>query len=373
MGRRLVGRHHIDYCWIEVDGRVLHVSHYVGRARPSNARCPVCGAQAILHLGAKNSHHYQHQGGASGCPLSEGETAKHFNAKHHVAEQLRAGAPLHIRGRCPGDGIETVCSHTHELLWVQDWIDIGVESTVGALRPDVLILGETGPLAAVEILVTHSVTQEKASVLTRLNVPWVEVTADDALSWSLGEALPILRCDLAPDMWLCDDHRAARDRRLKEEEQREKARLAAAARAAREQQEEDARRARQRTVTVMVIDAVTGAKRSRYVFRVTVQMQPNGKAAERVWLSCDQAPSYYFVDGEPDRSRTLHLFSSAAIAYMTDLMDCDHYEFLESPNSGWQPPDAVDPAALVDVAQYPPRYRWDGERETWTPIYMPEA
>jgi hypothetical protein len=278
------GRAYLNYCWVEVDGRVVHVSSYVGLPRP-RARCPVCGAVAVLHLGNRRAHHYQHKNGISSCPLSAGETAKHFNAKHHVAEQLRGGASLHVSVRCPGDADDTNCPHTSELLFAQNWNTVDVESTVGSVRPDVLVNANTGLLAAIEILVTHSVSQGKAAVLAELKVPWVEVAADDALGWKAGEPLPVFRTHLTADAWLCFDHRAARDLRLKHEAGLEELRRAVAARAAREQQEAESKLARQRTVRLMAIDAVADAKRVRYIFRVNARMDSHGGEAEKVWLA----------------------------------------------------------------------------------------
>jgi hypothetical protein len=365
--RRKADQNHLNYCWVEVDGSVVHVSRYAGRTRPKG-HCPVCGKPAVLHLGERRPHHYQHKGGVSGCPLSEGETAKHFNAKHHVAEQLRATSALQVSGRCPGDGGDTDCPHRSELLLVQGWRAIEVESTVGSSRADVLVVGETGPTAAIEILVTHSVPQAKAALLAELKVPWIEVAADDALHWDSTEALTAVRSHLGPDPWLCTDHRNSRDQRLRTELLLEEARRATAVRKAREQQEADSKRARQRTVRYMVVDAVSDTNRARYIFRVNVQLNVQRTAQEKVWLSCDQSTSFEKVDYAPEGARTLRSFEEDVLRYMIELISFDYYKRLETPIVGWQQPEVIDPAALASIAEYPPCYRYDIAKQVWDRI-----
>jgi hypothetical protein len=368
MARNSAEMTHDNYCWVEVDGRVVHVSHYVGSPRPRGL-CPVCKASVVLHLGERKAHHYQHKGGISGCPLSAGETAKHYNAKHHVAAQLRAGSELRIGRRCPGDGSDTGCSQRSDVLFAKDWAHVIVETTVGSLRPDVLIINETGPIAAVEILVTHSVSWEKAEILACLDVPWIEVDADDALQWTADKALPVACTHITGEVWLCPGHTAARALRLRTESLLEEARQAAVARAEREQQEAESKLARQRIMKFIAVDAVSDTRRARHVFRVSVQLDAGETIVENAWLSCDQSSSFYSaVDTDLTDPATMAMLTKAVLHYMMDLKYWDKYECLEAPFSTWQIPGHVDPTAVLDEARYPARYRWEAARDAWASI-----
>ena len=246
-------RHRAKLTWAVVDGRVVHVSAFAGvapRNRPL-ARCPECDHAVILKLGRINAHHVAHAPDDA-CGATQPETALHINAKYHVAEELRRaaarGLPLVIRRAClagrarsrrlierPGDVTwkewqQAPCPSLDERSWAIAWDSVHVEQRLTALEsrlvPDILLLRDGTPVAAVEIFVTHRVDDQKAGVLARLGVPWLELRAEDVLApgveggapWNIDHPVPVFREGPAGS-WRCPAHQ-----RLFEEWQEERRR-----------------------------------------------------------------------------------------------------------------------------------------------------
>lgn len=193
--------------WVVVDGEVRHISAFanlpVGR-RPV-ASCPQCARPAILKLGEKVAHHAAHRPGDQ-CAATAPETALHLNAKFHLAEQLRLGAPLDLEDHCAtGEG----CAAVQARAWGVAWDRVDVELPVGSRRPDITLFAGTTPVAAVEVFATHAVDAEKATVLAELELPWLEVRAHhiirgDVSAWSRPSTLPVHR-EAPPSPWWCAD------------------------------------------------------------------------------------------------------------------------------------------------------------------------
>ena len=72
---------------------LTHVSIFqaIPRGRRPRVRCPECDLEVTLHLGPERAHHFAHPPGAR-CIVTQPETALHFNAKFHIAKELREAA-----------------------------------------------------------------------------------------------------------------------------------------------------------------------------------------------------------------------------------------------------------------------------------------
>lgn len=256
-------RHGAKLTWVVVDGRVVHVSTFADvppRNRPV-ARCPECGHAVILKLGRINAHHVAHAP-EDVCGATQPETALHINAKYHAAEELRRaaarGLPLVARRACLAGRVRTrgvmerpqdvtwkewqdaPCPNRDESTWAITWDGVQVEQRLTALEsrlvPDILLLRDGTPVAAVEIFVTHRVNDDKARVLASLGVPWLELRAEDVLApdgvggapWNVDHPVPVFREGPA-GRWRCPAHQRLfqnwqEERRQEEAEERERGR-----------------------------------------------------------------------------------------------------------------------------------------------------
>lgn len=207
--------------WVLVAGRPRRVSDFAGTppARRPAASCPACGRRLILKLGPVRRHHAAHPPDAT-CVATRPETALHLDVKLALAARLADGADpaalLTLRLHCAAGA--DACGASRDVQWVRGWDEVIVEGWVAApaaqRRPDILLRRAGVPIAAIEVLVSHRVTDEKAEALARLGVPWVELCASEALLEALvprdagGLMLPADRIgpDEAPAGWRCDAH-----------------------------------------------------------------------------------------------------------------------------------------------------------------------
>ncbi len=207
--------------WVTIDGRLHHVSDFVGippRERPP-ARCPECGDLVTLKLGRVRRHHAAHAAGAI-CAAAHPETALHLDCKLALAAALdrllARGSPpvLTVVRRCAGPllGASENCEATSVAPLADGWDAVHVERRVSdMLRPDLLLTRGGVPVAAIEIVVTHPVSADKASELDALGVPWVEIDGAGRLTtvdgWRLDEPLEV-RAEGGRAAWRCAAHRA---------------------------------------------------------------------------------------------------------------------------------------------------------------------
>jgi hypothetical protein len=218
----------LGLAWVLVDGQPRSVSDFAElpprrRPRPS---CPLCGRRLTLKLGRIRRHHAAHAPNDA-CAATAPETALHIDTKLYLAAQLRAAVgsdpTLLIRRRCEGT-LHEKCDVVRDERWAQGWNEVDVESGVAAgsrLRPDILLAKNGVPIAAIEVLVSHRVPDEKAAALENAGVPWIEVRANSGLlegetAWSVSGALPAVRVGRAgaSRTWRCDAH-LRRSRRLR--------------------------------------------------------------------------------------------------------------------------------------------------------------
>ena len=217
----------LGLAWVLVDGRPRCVSDFAAlpprqRPRPS---CPLCGRTLTLKLGRIRRHHAAHAPNDD-CRATRPETALHIDTKLYLAEQLTSAIAsdptLMIRRRCEGTPLER-CDAIRDEPWAHGWDEVVVEAggTAERFRPDILLRTEGMPIAAIEVLVSHRVPDEKAAALEGAGLPWIEIRADPELlegdtAWRASRALPIERVSRrgTSRTWRCDAH-VRRSRRLR--------------------------------------------------------------------------------------------------------------------------------------------------------------
>lgn len=218
----------VRLAWALVGNELVQVSTYFGvppRQRPL-ATCPVCSDRVWFNLGSRKAHHFSHARGAD-CAVQSGETAAHLNTKFQIAAALKGASHLRIREQCCDIGTSLRCEATNVVTFISTWEDVRVEHGIGSLRPDILLLREGTPLAAIEVYATHEVPAEKVEALAALGLTWIEVKADPALydpehPWTADTPLGALRREPATE-WrcrYCTEVMEDRERQRQEEERR---------------------------------------------------------------------------------------------------------------------------------------------------------
>lgn len=210
--------------WVRYAGEIVHVDRWAGippRSRPDTS-CPVCEQPVVLKLGRRRIHHAAHRADDA-CPARNPETADHINAKFHLAFELRRVRALTLLDQCaepipilPGRPPLT-CSQTRARPWCPGWDEVLVEERLGTLRPDLQLRCDGRTVAAIEILFSHAVPEEKAVALAALGVPWIEVSTSDvfgrtAALWTAEQPLAVVR-ESPPTVWSCAAHETERVRR----------------------------------------------------------------------------------------------------------------------------------------------------------------
>lgn len=162
-------------------------------------RCPGCRSELVLRKGEVRSPHFAHKAFGFCSP----ETALHLGVKAWIARALgkrlrgvRRGVPrLRVRcagrqqpgysrpaGQCPGEAWLPLADLAFDQVLVE-------AANPDGLKPDILLLGEGGPVLGIEVLVTHPVDAAKAA---RTSHPWVEVDAMQVLksphAWKPSQA-----------------------------------------------------------------------------------------------------------------------------------------------------------------------------------------
>ncbi len=160
--------------------------------RPDQAKpgvdytCPGCQAAVVCRSGDRRRPHFAHRGG-EGC---SSESVLHRAGKLRILYVIQAwkdgqGARPCVSRPCPRYGcdggvvqdVPSDITHAAEEVRLPD----------GTIADVVLFRGMT-PAVAIEVLVSHSVSPEKAA---RFQIPWMEVRAKDILDrpywWVLAQ------------------------------------------------------------------------------------------------------------------------------------------------------------------------------------------
>jgi hypothetical protein len=172
------------------EGRVSHSSIAVPIAfsetgdlvRPGDAergleyRCPGCGVPLVLRRGTMRRAHFAHRRGDGCSPDSQ----LHRAAKRRIVQVVEEWKA----GRGPRPSVSRSCSRfecdggiTQDLPDDVTHATEEVRLSNGSVA-DVVLFRGADPAAAIEVLATHRVSQEKAE---RMPLPWVELAAEDVL------------------------------------------------------------------------------------------------------------------------------------------------------------------------------------------------
>src|SRR5437879_2207412 len=111
----------------------VHISQ-VESGLNSNCVCPCCKGNLVAKKGEKVTHHFAHFDNTNCQP----ETVLHFIAKNFVClkiqELLESRTSLMLSWSCDR------CKKRHEANFLQNATSVHLEHSLGACRPDVVIL-----------------------------------------------------------------------------------------------------------------------------------------------------------------------------------------------------------------------------------------
>jgi hypothetical protein len=203
------------------EGALCHVSNFIDnpvKERP-DVFCPECQSVVILKLGQQKAHHAAHKPDSL-CLLTKSETVLHLNTKAYLQSQLLNARQLYINQYCTGwtapdigpyEGGHKACrgERARMFLWLADWDGVEVERFVESRKPDIVCYRGGRPIAAIEVLVTHAVDEQKRLDLERAGLHWLEVAADEDLyagarKWTPDRPLPYVRCVPPLPAWTCN-------------------------------------------------------------------------------------------------------------------------------------------------------------------------
>lgn len=141
-------------------------------------RCPECEGRLILRKGEIKTTHFAHHRAPESCRfLSEGWL--HVAAKHAIFHAVSQW----LEGRDDAPEILRSCETCHEKRWqsLPDTISRAeIEGRLSSGRvADVLLSGDVGPAAVIEIRDTHAVDEAKQTDLGK--TAWGEINAAQAL------------------------------------------------------------------------------------------------------------------------------------------------------------------------------------------------
>lgn len=205
----------VQLAWVLLDGVPQHVSVFAGippSDRPE-VRCPACEQPVVLRLGERLAHHAAHRAGQE-CAVTAPESALHLNCKLHIAAQLRGLGESGLQVAQPCAQRRAGCAGRVPRPWLLGWDEVAVELRVAGRRPDIVLLREDVPLAAIEVCVSSPITPDRRDALAALGLSWVEVRGTPALqAWQRTTPLPITQSD--PDPRIRCTPCAVRDRQVR--------------------------------------------------------------------------------------------------------------------------------------------------------------
>ena len=337
--------------WVLVNGELHNVSEFSEiepKKRPL-ALCPLCQTSVILKLGTLRAHHYAHQSEVD-CVATQPETALHLNAKYYLYSQLQQCRSIHIEINC----IEN-CGIQRQILWLQEWDDIVVERYVNGYRPDITLFSKGSPVGALEVFVSHSVGETKASWFLENQIRGLEISVNSEEfyegenRWTSEKPLPFSRAFPAFRDWICE----ACLKRKQQQELREK--------------QEQARRAyreknfKRPLCSSMVDIYFPSGKKYREMFFLMEQYK-DGKRA-RVWIKTEKdktvASTSTLIDQpleslQPSMERYLDRYRKMG-AIIDTIVE-------------WQPWTTGKKYVSRDTTRYPFRYYWEEKQKHWLPI-----
>ena len=191
--------------WVLVNRQIQRVSAFSNlppALRPV-AKCPLCLNPVIMKLGHERVHHYAHQPDIV-CAATHWETALHLNTKYYIYEQLLLGTQLYLEQQCSG-----CYGKGKSVSWVKNWHKVELEYSFDLFRSDIAVIGTSGTINAIEVIVTHHVEEDKEDFYKLQGVPWLEVNACESIyegenPWTIDQPLPYSFCKPPLTSWTCD-------------------------------------------------------------------------------------------------------------------------------------------------------------------------
>jgi hypothetical protein len=197
---------HVPFA-LDRHGRLVSPENAIRRATYA---CPECRSTVDLHAGDKKRRHFHHRPGERACGP---ESASHTIAKRLVVQAIadwKDGGPAPMFQRtCAASG----CDRTSMQPMPRKVQRAQEERALRSGRVvDVALIGPADLcIAAIEILCTHEVDEDKARAL---DVPWMEATAEQICA-TAGRVLVPVQDHLLP--WLCEAHAPIRRDRARRE------------------------------------------------------------------------------------------------------------------------------------------------------------
>lgn len=335
--------------WVLYEGGLHHVSEFANLApekRP-DVTCPVCQRPVTMKLGNIREHHVAHQPEAI-CAATQPETALHLNVKYHLFRQLQTAKQLLITQQCRGSmphGFQMPCDNTRIIPYYHDWDSVEVEQRFGSYILDIGIIKNGQTIGGLEVRVTHSVEDEKASFLSQSGVAWVEFlgTVDfysPPTAWTPSQPIQPIRFNDAADIvapWQCDECRQNEEETRKRLEQ---------------QARKDEYKKQLHTLVMRVTDFYwRSGKKYRELFQIT-QRVIDGKVVE-AWLADDKFKKIQVVTGAAAQNCT-PLLEQAYTKHIASIRNA----IIDSPMVWQSWPERFHPKMVWDEGLFPYRYTW---------------
>jgi len=190
----------VTISWAEVEGVPRHVRDF-GRDHSGSWMCLACGQALTAKRGAIAPWHFAHQPGSDACELHSAETKRHLEAKLALYRALGSIDRLSISVGCRRESspVRTHLDQAH--LWLEGWDRVEVECRVGSKRPDLVLFRGDKVVGAVEVRVSHRVSEAKMAAFAEMSLPWIEVGPEAVDSWSPPGPLVVFRAE--PGGWMC--------------------------------------------------------------------------------------------------------------------------------------------------------------------------
>jgi hypothetical protein len=339
--------------WVLVDGVPHEVSDYahLPNAQRPDAHCPVCQELVTLKLGKVRIHHYAHRTEVV-CPANIPETALHLNIKLHIADQLRRRLSLIIAQPCDG---AYRCKNTNRVPWLSGWDEVEVEYRFDNYRPDIALLKDGNVLGAIEVLVSHAMSEEKERYFAKHQVSWVEVTGKECLyvgntKWMAEMPLPSSRLHPESTKWVCEEC----EKRRTEEEIWHK---------------EMERRRRYHELnhtdihaTKMVDVYFPSGKKFREVFYIKIEVVDGVR--RKAWLEKEGFKQLGLpVEANPLTKSDILKLNTIVAAYLAEKIERAGAQVDRV--AGWQRWVKGQRPHPRDTARYPFKFEWDSASKEW--------
>jgi hypothetical protein len=164
-----------------------------------------------MRLGHIRAHHYSHRSD-NDCPLRNPETARHYNTKHLLASKLRSADAFCVVTECAFSSSHLRCAAVLTSIAAEGWDEVRVEQFIDPIRPDIVLVKADVETLAIEVRATHAVTETKATRLSELGIPWVEVAAGpECDQWMPGALMPAIRYEAELATKSCSKHSNGND------------------------------------------------------------------------------------------------------------------------------------------------------------------